>query len=260
MKTSEIAALSGVHPNTVHLYESWGFISPVPRLENGYRKFSLVHALQMKLARLAFRQEFIQNNLRKRATEIVVKSGQEQFAEALKLAKQYLDYLSAELAFTHKTVEMVKALIHDKGSEEIENQRQQLYFTHAQAAKQLQLSEETLRNWERNGLYSVKRNAQNRRLYHENDMRKLYIIRTLRSAHFSISSIRQFLVETHKISSVDDIKAALNMKQLKHDFFYVTDALEENLNKAIADIQTVIALLQYYIKGELSLASLSRIS
>ena len=53
MKTNQIAKLANVHPNTVHLYEKWGYISPVPR----QAKYTLVHALQMKVARLAFRQD-----------------------------------------------------------------------------------------------------------------------------------------------------------------------------------------------------------
>ena len=35
--TSEVAAAAGVHPNTVRLYEQWGFIPPVPRGPKGYR-------------------------------------------------------------------------------------------------------------------------------------------------------------------------------------------------------------------------------
>ena len=38
MKTSEIARMVGVHPNTVRLYEARGYIAPVPRAGNGYRQ------------------------------------------------------------------------------------------------------------------------------------------------------------------------------------------------------------------------------
>ncbi len=34
-KTSEVASIIGVHPNTVRLYEEWGLISKPERLENG---------------------------------------------------------------------------------------------------------------------------------------------------------------------------------------------------------------------------------
>ncbi|WP_202711067.1 MerR family DNA-binding transcriptional regulator [Sporosalibacterium faouarense] len=39
-RTSEIAGIFGIHPNTVILYEKWGYIAPVKREENGYRAFN----------------------------------------------------------------------------------------------------------------------------------------------------------------------------------------------------------------------------
>ena len=33
----------GVHPNTVRLYEAWGFLPPIPRSRSGYRLFSETH-------------------------------------------------------------------------------------------------------------------------------------------------------------------------------------------------------------------------
>ena len=50
-RTSEIANAVHVHPNTVRLYEEWGLLMPVPRDENGYRRYSQAHLEQMRLAR-----------------------------------------------------------------------------------------------------------------------------------------------------------------------------------------------------------------
>lgn len=154
MRTSEIAKLSNVHPNTVRLYEKWQFISPAPRKPNGYRIYSDLHLKQMKIARLAFRQEFIQNNLRKKATEIVRLSGRKQFKESLQAAKSYLTYLQTEYEYALKAVETMEDLLQNKllACET---------YSHKSVASILQLTEETLRNWERNHLYTVKRDAQN---------------------------------------------------------------------------------------------------
>jgi len=46
--TSEIAKMMGIHPNTVMLYEKWGYIAPVPRKENGYRVYTEIHLEQIK--------------------------------------------------------------------------------------------------------------------------------------------------------------------------------------------------------------------
>lgn len=39
-KTSEVAAIIGIHPNTVRLYEKLELIPKPERLSNGYRVFS----------------------------------------------------------------------------------------------------------------------------------------------------------------------------------------------------------------------------
>jgi len=57
--TSEIAGIMGIHPNTVMLYEKWGYIAPVERKENGYRVYTETHLDQMKLVRMALRCEVI---------------------------------------------------------------------------------------------------------------------------------------------------------------------------------------------------------
>lgn len=40
LRTSDIAKAVGVHPNTVRLYEEWGFLPPIPRNLSGYRLFT----------------------------------------------------------------------------------------------------------------------------------------------------------------------------------------------------------------------------
>jgi DNA-binding transcriptional MerR regulator len=53
LRTSDLARAVGVHPNTIRLYEAWGFLPPVPRSVRGYRLFTQVHLRQMRLARVA---------------------------------------------------------------------------------------------------------------------------------------------------------------------------------------------------------------
>lgn len=53
LSTSKIAKIVGCHPNTVHMYEAWGSLPPVPRAANGYRLYTEDHLYQMRLARTA---------------------------------------------------------------------------------------------------------------------------------------------------------------------------------------------------------------
>lgn len=237
MRTAQIAKLAHVHPNTVRLYEEWGYISPVPREENGYRRYSPIHLQQMRIARLAFSQEFIQNNLRKKATKIVQLAGAEKFEQALVAAQQYEQFLQSEYAYAVLAVETANEILNRPTIGDA-------VYRHQDVAKKLQLTEETIRNWERNGLFTVARNAQNRRQYSEHDLQKLLIIRTLRSAHFSITSIRQLFEEIEQIADVTDIHALLNSPAFYQEFYHVTDELETNLKRAIADVVSIIELLQ----------------
>ena len=237
MRTIDIAQQAGVHVNTVRLYEQWHYISPVPRQKNGYRNYSDLHLQQMRIARLAFKQEFIQNNLRKIATGIVRLSGHEQFSEALVAANDYLHFLKRELVFAKQAVHMANALLHDA----ITPART---YSHKEIAMQLELTEETIRNWERNGLFTVARDAQNRRIYNEQDVQKLLIIRTLRSAHFSIASILHLFEQIDSVEQVADLHELLNSAQFKSEFYHVTDELEHNLREAICNTKELITILE----------------
>lgn len=237
MKTSEIAKKAQIHPNTVRLYEEWKFISPVPRKENGYREYNEIHLQQLYIARLAFKQEFIQNNLRKMATEIVLLSGKQLFDESLLAAQLYLSFLHSEYDYMTKAIQAVDEMLHEKTTTPH-------IFTHKEAASHLRLTEETIRNWERNGLFTVSRNAQNRRQYTTEDIQKLLIIRTLRSAHFSIASILHLFDKMDSVNHVTDIKALLSSSKFKDEFYHVTDELEVNLKKAMNNVKLIIAILE----------------
>ena len=70
-KTSEVAAMIGIHPNTVRLYEKLELISRPERLPNGYRVFTDFHIEQCRLVRLAFKVEVLQNGLRKKIIQVI---------------------------------------------------------------------------------------------------------------------------------------------------------------------------------------------
>ena len=65
-KTSEVAKIIGIHPNTVRMYEEWGLIPEAKRKPNGYRVFTDFHIEQLRFAHIAFQIEVLQNRLRKK--------------------------------------------------------------------------------------------------------------------------------------------------------------------------------------------------
>ena len=69
--TSEVAKIIGIHPNTVRMYEEWELIPKAERKANGYRIFTDFHLEQLRLARVAFQMEVLQNGLRKKIVAAV---------------------------------------------------------------------------------------------------------------------------------------------------------------------------------------------
>lgn len=89
-RTAEIAAIIGIHPNTVRLYEEWGLISKPERKENGYRIFTDLHIQQIQLARTAFQIEVLQSGLRKKMVAMLKTSADRDFEKAIILTQEYL--------------------------------------------------------------------------------------------------------------------------------------------------------------------------
>ena len=107
-RTSEIAAVVGIHPNTVRLYEEWGMISKPEREINGYRIFTDLHLLQIKLARTAFQIEILQNGLRKKIIEVVKTTAIGDFDRDILMTKEYLEQLQQERFNAEEAIKIVQ--------------------------------------------------------------------------------------------------------------------------------------------------------
>ena len=86
-RTSQIAKIIGVHPNTIRLYESLNFIPPVEREPNGYRVFTDLHLKQCRLLRLALQVEVVQNGLRKKIVDMIKRSAAGDYGGAITLLR-----------------------------------------------------------------------------------------------------------------------------------------------------------------------------
>ena len=73
----------------------------------------------------------------------------------------------------------------------------------------LNISIDTLRNWEMNGLITIKRKSNGYRIYNDEDIQRLKIIRTLRYANYSLEAILYMLYQLSQNPSID-IKVSLN--------------------------------------------------
>ena len=178
-KTSEVAKIIGIHPNTVRLYEDLELIPKANRLSNGYRIFNDYHIEQFNLARTALKVEVLQNGLRKKIINIIKLSAKGEFEEAIICTNDYINQVKNERRNAEEAIEISKQLLLG-----IKNNESDMFLTRKQTAEYLNITIDTLRNWEMNGLLSIKRKENGYRVYTSSDIKKLKIIRTLRCAAF----------------------------------------------------------------------------
>lgn len=236
-RTAEVAAVIGVHPNTVRLYEEWGMIPKAKRQANGYRVFTDFHIEQFKLARLAFQIEVLQNGLRKKIIQTVKASATGDFDKALSLAAEYLEQLQRERTNAGEAVTLVQEILHG------EEPKQTHVRKRKEVSEYLNISMDTLRNWELNGLITVKRKENGYRVYRDDDIRQLKIIRSLRCANYSLESILQMFFQLSENPNAD-ILEALNTPKENTDMIAVCDKLISSLLAAENNARNIIAMLR----------------
>lgn len=220
--TSQVARIIGIHPNTVRLYEELEFISKPARQPNGYRIFTKLHIDQFKLARVALKIEVLQNGLRKKVIEIIKTSADRKFDDAIRLTYEYEQQVQNEKSRAEGAIESVKQLL--SGDEVINT----LLLRRNEVAEHLQISMDTLRNWEMNGLLTVNRKSNGHRVYTADDIRILTIIRSLRCANYSLESILRMLNAISQNPQIN-IKTVLDTPLESDDIISVCDKLITSL-------------------------------
>lgn len=227
-KTIDVARMIGIHVNTVRLYEKWGLIPKPERRSNGYRVFTDLHVEQFKLARSALQVEVLQNGLRKQAVEIIKISARGLYDEAAEMTRDYLRKLDVEKRAAEKAIEITHQIL--SGIEEYDS-KSCLCLTRKEAADYLDVTIDTLRNWELNGLFAVKRKENGYRVYSEKDIRKLTIIRSLRCANYSLASILRMLGALSSNPGTD-IREVIDTPKEDEDIITACDKLLSSLAEA----------------------------
>ena len=236
-RTTEVATAIGIHPNTVRLYEKLGLIPKPERQTNGYRIFTAFHIQQFILARTAFQIEVLQNGLRKKIVSVVKLSANKNFEQAIALTQEYLDGLLTERHNAEDAIQIVQDIL--SGETEVHR----FSMKRKEVSEYLDISMDTLRNWEMNGLLTVKRKENGYRVYTDEDIKRLKIIRSLRCAKYSLEAILRMLGQLSKNPDVD-IRAALNTPQQSEDIISVCDRLIISLASAEYNAKKIMKMLQ----------------
>lgn len=236
-KTAEIAAIIGIHPNTVRLYEEWELISRPERLANRYRVFTDLHIQQFRLARRAFQVEVVQNGLRKKIVAAVKASAKGDYDRALRLAREYRVQLQRERANAEDAILIVERILSGEVQENVQCLKRR------EASEALNISMDALRNWEMNGLLTVKRMRNGYRVYMDEDIQRLKIIRALRCAGYSLEAILRMLCALSHDPGAD-IREALDSPPPDADIVTACDKLITSLSAAEHNADIIICQLQ----------------
>lgn len=237
-KTAQVAKIVGVHPNTVRLYEELELIPKPERKTNGYRVFTDLHIEAFKLARIAFQIEVLQNGLRKKIVNMVKVAASGDFDDALSLTEEYLLQVQSEQINAQEAIAIVKQILSGNST------ANPLQLKRNETAKLLQVSMDTLRNWEMNGLLTVKRMENGYRVYASEDIDRLKIIRSLRCANYSLEAILHMLSVLSSNPNAD-IEQALDTPKPDDDIIIsVYDKLLTSLKLAEKNAKIMRSMLR----------------
>jgi len=238
--TKEIAKLTGVHSNTVRLYEAWGYISKPHRLDNNYRIFTDLHLLQMKLARIALPGPYPVNG--KRVQLMVKEFASGKLEASLVLAKEYHDMVRLE----QKRAARALAILDDWFANRRCQNDDGLIKGRIKAAQKIGVTVDTLRTWERNGLYTIKKDEHGILAFTRLDLDKIEVIRLLRNCGYSIVSLLR--VFSHQEIIMEKPSMLLSLPDNDVDFFYVTDRFVQYLQNHEKRAQSIIKIIEDYMK------------
>lgn len=240
LKTAEVAAEIGVHPNTVRLYEEWGYLPPIPRSQSNYRLYTRQHLEQMRLARLALQWPYPGGKAV--VDELVKCAASGDYGMAMERAYRFLANVRMERTYAEAAVEFLdrwaRGQVFDVG--------QSSYLT-GETAERLGVSVDQLRNWERNGLIDVPRDpATGYRRYGSREMGRLRVIRMLLQAGYSMMAVLRMLVQFDS-GERQHLQQVLDTPGTHEDVLNVADRWLSTLAEAEDRAQAVIRQLSYMI-------------
>jgi DNA-binding transcriptional MerR regulator len=243
-KTSDLAKAVGVHANTVRRYVDWSLLPPVERAPNGYRRFTQRHLDCLRLDRLVMDGEYPGRSIRQSASLIIQSAVRDDWGGALELAYQHLALVQAEQAQANAAVELLERWALGSGADATGR-----LLRIGETAKLLGVTNDILRNWERNGLLDVPRQESNiYRLYGPREISRLRVIRMLVKAGYSLMSILRMLVQLDR-GDIRNLRQVLDTPQPDEDVYMASDRWLSTLGFEEKRARDVIGLVESVIQS-----------
>lgn len=243
LRTSDLARAVGIHSNTVRLYVDWGLLPPVERSPSGYRLFTQHHLDCLRLARMIYATQYPGRDLRASSNEIIQRAVADDWSGALEKAHEHLASVKAEPKQADTAADLL-----EHWAQTIMPNSDEDPLPIREVSKLLGVSHDVLRNWERNGLISVRRNSYNGyRLFGKKDIERLRIIRMLSHAGYSHMAMLRMFIELDK-GNTRDLKKTLDTPRADEDIFTAADHWLTTLHTQEKMAQQVIQLIEEIIE------------
>ena len=245
LRTSDLAHAVGIHPNTVRRYEDWGLLPPIARSPSGYRLFTQQHLDCLRLARLIYAAEYPGRELRASGNEVIQCAKNGDWKAALEKAQKYLFSVKIELERANQAANLLE---HWAQNEQADSEEAPLAI--GEVSRLLGASLDVIRNWERDGLLSVRRNPYNGyRLFERKDIERLQIIRMLGHSGYSHMAILRMFIELDG-GNTGDLKKVLDTPREDEDIFTAADHWLTTLSGQEKLAQKVIQLIEEQIANQ----------
>ena len=244
LRTTDVARGAGVHPNTVRLYETLGFLPPIPRTPSGYRLYTEMHLEQMRLARLVLHGPWAGRPIRRSGIALIKQGATGDLEATLALAHEHRAIVHAEQA----QAEAAAAFL-EQWAQGLVPATSINCLNIGQVARLLAISTDMVRDWERNGLIEVPRNPENHyRCYGPLEIGRLRVIRLLRQSGYSTMAILRMVLQLDQ-GQREGLREVLDTPRPDEDILCAADRWlstlaeqEERAGAIIAQVEKMVAL------------------
>lgn len=239
LRTSDLAKAVGIHPNTVRLYEQWGFLPKAGRSPSGYRRFTEYHLDQLRLIRLVFGGGWPGLTIRKLGLGIIQHAAAGDLGGALEMAHQLVLQVQSERAQAESAAAYLERWA---AGTPVDATAQSLRI--GEAARLLNTTIDAIRNWERNRLVKVPRDPANGyRRFGAVEIGRLRVIRMLLRSGYSMMAILRMVAQLDR-GETSNLRQALDTPSPGDDVFMVNDRWLSALEEFQARAAQVVAQLE----------------
>lgn len=245
LRTSDLARVVGIHPNTVRRYVDRGLLPPVEYSASGYRRFTQRHLDCLRLTCQVYCKQYPGKGLFQSGVRVIQAAISGDLESALKFAHGHLALVRSERAQADVAANLLERWASGALAD---TPIQPLQI--GQVARMLGVSIDIVRNWDRNGLIDVPRDSANGyRQYGAREINRLRVIRMLSRAGYSISAILRMLVQLDR-DKTTDLRRALDTPRPDEDAFLASDRWLSTLTDQEQRAHTMIALIEEFIQKQ----------